>query len=160
MKAIISIIFLFSLVFASPAFAITAGEIPGASQLISDAPKVEKIGGLVDVLKTIVKWTYIIFFIIAVLFIIFAAYNYLTARGDPEKVKNVNSQLIYAAVAIVVALVAVSIDLIIKNFITSGGSGGGTEYWPTPQGFQKNYYPLGGNKQGKESGVNDLWKQK
>ncbi len=140
-KIIISIIFLFSLVFIPSVFAITAGQIPGASELISDAPKVEKIGGLIDILKAIVKWTYIIFFLIAVLFLIFAAYNYLTAQGDPEILKKVHNQLIYAVVAIAVALMAVSIDVIIKNFITGGGSSG-AEYYPTPQGFQRTYYPL------------------
>ena len=144
LKIFILIIFLTFLISIPSVFAITAGQIPGASELISDAPKVEKVGGLIDILKTIVKWTYVIFFIIAVLFLILAAYNYLTAQGDPEKVKNVHNQLIYAAIAVAVALIAVSFDLIIKNFITSGGQGAGsnTEYYPTPQGFQRTYYPL------------------
>ena len=144
LKIFILIIFLTFLISIPSVFAITAGQIPGASELISDAPKVEKVGGLIDILKTIVKWTYVIFFIIAVLFLILAAYNYLTAQGDPEKVKNVHNQLIYAAIAVAVALIAVSFDLIIKNFIISGGQGAGsnTEYYPTPQGFQRTYYPL------------------
>jgi len=146
MMKVIILSFLISINFLIPVssvFAITAGQIPGASELISDAPKVEKIGGLVDVLKAIVKWTYIIFFIIAVLFILFAAFTYLTAQGDPEKVKNARDQIIYAAIAVAVALIAVSFDLIIRNFITSGGQGGNDQqYWPTPQGFERRYQPL------------------
>lgn len=138
------LIFISLLISISSVSALTAGQIPSAGELISDAPSVGKASGLIDILKAIVKWTYVIFFIIAVLFLLLAAYNYLTAQGDPEKVKSVHNQLIYAAVAVAVALMAVSFDLIIRNFITSGGQGGGsgTQFWPTPQGFEQRYQPL------------------
>jgi len=78
------------------------------------------VGGLVDVIRNVVKWVYIIFFVIAVLFILFAAFSYLTAGGDPEKVGKAKSQIIYAAVAIAVALLAVGFEVIVKNFLQSG----------------------------------------
>jgi len=63
--------------------------------------------------------------ILAVIFVIVAAFKYLTAAGDPEKVKSANHQLIYAAVAVVVALIARGVPLIVGSFIgTSGGFGG------------------------------------
>lgn len=78
------------------------------------------VSGAVDVIRNIVQWVYIIFFIIAVLFIILAAFTYLTAQGDEEKVKKAKDQIIYAVVAIVVALLAVSFDQIISNFLSTG----------------------------------------
>jgi len=51
-------------------------QIPGISQVGPTS-----VTGTVDVIKNIVKWVYILFFIIAVLFIILAAFNYLTAQG-------------------------------------------------------------------------------
>jgi len=78
------------------------------------------VSGTVDILKNIVRWIYIIFFIIAVMFILFAAFTYLTAQGDPEKVKSAKDQIIYAAVAIIVALLAVSIDTMISTFLSTG----------------------------------------
>ena len=161
LKIFISIIFLTFLVsISSPVFAITAGSIPTSGDLgIKKTLQDETAKGLKGVIGTIVRWTYIIFFIIAVLFIIFAAFTYLTAQGDPEKVKNATNQIIYAAIAIVVAFMALGIDLIVKSIINDqGGGGGGTQYWPTPQGFQKTYYPFGGGptNTGKESGVNNL----
>ena len=139
-KIIFSIIFLFSLVLISQVFAITAGQIPTSQDMgIQKVIQSETAEGLKGVVAAVVRWIYVIFFIIAVLFLLFAAYAYLTAKGDPETIKNVHNQLIYAAIAIVVALIAVSVDLIIKNFITTGGQGGGGTYW------SKRYYPLGGD---------------
>jgi protein-S-isoprenylcysteine O-methyltransferase Ste14 len=79
------------------------------------------VGGLVGVFAQIVRWVYIIFFTVAVLLILFAAFTYLTAAGNEEKVKNAKDRLIYAAVAIVVALLAVGFQTIIRNFLVSGG---------------------------------------
>ncbi|MEK6690024.1 MAG: hypothetical protein AABY78_01835 [Nitrospirota bacterium] len=59
------------------------------------------VSGLVYTLGQIVQWAYIIFFIIAVMMIILAAFSYLTAGGDEEKVKAAKSRIIYAAVAII-----------------------------------------------------------
>ena len=80
------------------------------------------VGGLADVLKGVIRWIYIIFFVIAVMFIIFAAFSYLTAGGDPEQVSKAKSRIIYAAVAIAVALLAVGFEVIIRNFLVSPGA--------------------------------------
>ncbi len=141
LSLLISISFL---ILISSVFAITAGQIPDSGDLgISKTLQNETAGGIKSIIETIVRWTYIIFFIIAVLFIIFAAYTYLTAQGDPEKVKNAHNQIIYAAIAIVVAFMALGIDLIVKSIIDNqGGGGGGKQYWPTPKGFEQRYQPL------------------
>ena len=81
------------------------------------------VGGLVDVVRGVVRWVYIIFFILAVLFILFAAFTYLMAGGEPEAVNKAKTQLIYAAVAIAVALLAVGFEQIIQAFLTSPTSG-------------------------------------
>ena len=78
------------------------------------------VSGLVSVLGKIVQWTYIIFFIVAVLMIILAAFSYLTAGGDEEKVKTAKNRIIYAAVAIIVALLAVGFESIIRTFLSTG----------------------------------------
>lgn len=78
------------------------------------------VSGLVSIFSDIVKWIYTIFFIVAVMFVIFAAFTYLTAGGDPEKVGKAKDQIIYAAVAIIVALLAISLKSIIESFLISG----------------------------------------
>lgn len=99
----------------------------GSAVLVGAAPPpipgspITTVTGVVDVLDNIVRWVYIIFFILAVLFIIFAAFTYLTAGGDEDKVKKAKDQIIYAAVAIIVALLAVGFRPIIENFLSTGG---------------------------------------
>ena len=75
------------------------------------------VGGFVNLLGTILQIFYTIFFIIAAVFIILAAFSYLTAGGDDEKVKSAKQKLIYAIVAIVVALIATSVNVVISNFL-------------------------------------------
>lgn len=101
-----------SLLLASSAMAIA---IPGINQT---GPTT--VSGMVDIVRSVVKWVYVIFFIIAVLFILMAAFTYLTAGGDAEKVKSAHNQIIYAAVAIVVALIAVSVDTMVSTFLSTG----------------------------------------
>jgi hypothetical protein len=57
-----------------------------------------------------------------VLFILFAAYNFVQGGANPEKVKVAKTQLKYAVIAIVVALVASGASWIIAQFLASGGT--------------------------------------
>ena len=102
-----------SILLSSAALAQVAS-IPG-----TESTGVSTIGQIVDLLRYIVRWVYIIFFILAVLFIIFTAFTYLTAGGDEEKVKKAKNQIIYAAVAIIIALLSVAFETVIKTFISA-----------------------------------------
>ena len=75
------------------------------------------IAGVESLLNRILNIVFVIFFIIAVLFIILAAFGYLTAGGDDEKIKSAKQKLIYAIVAIVVALLATGIDNIVEGIL-------------------------------------------
>ena len=90
------------------------GDIPGVQRV---GPTT--VGGLVDILRNVVRWVYIIFFVLAVMWILLAAFNYLTAGGEAEKITKAKNMLIYAAVAIVVALLAVGFETIIRNFLAA-----------------------------------------
>ncbi|MDP2856268.1 MAG: hypothetical protein Q8N90_04135 [bacterium] len=81
---------------------------------------ITSVSGVWNFVNTIVKWVYWFFFAMAVLFIVFAAFSYLTAGGDPGKVKKANTQLIYAIVAIAVALIAYGIEALVRSALTSG----------------------------------------
>ncbi len=101
------------------AFAITAGTIPtgGDLKITGAATNVKSTGDILNLIGDVVGYVYTVFFIVAVLFIIFAAFNYLTGGDAPEKIKSAHSQLIYAAIAIAVALLAVTAQVIVGNFI-------------------------------------------
>ena len=70
-----------------------------------------------DKIETLLSWFVGIFFLVATVFIIIAAYKYLTAKGDPDAVKEAQNRLIYAVIAIVVAILAYSIPRIVESFL-------------------------------------------
>ncbi len=70
-----------------------------------------------DILNTIVNWFFAILIVLAVIFIFVAAFYYLTAAGDAEKVKTAHTTLIYALVAIAVALLAKGIVYLVGNIV-------------------------------------------
>ena len=87
--------------------------IPG----VNPVGRISTVGSLVDTVRFVVRWVYIIFFIVAVLMILSAAFTYLTAAGNEEKVKKARDMIIYAAVAVAVALLAVGFEQIIRTFL-------------------------------------------
>jgi len=97
------------------------GTLPSSENLNLSSP-IKESSELIDVIARIVGWIYIIFFIIAVMYILFAAFNYLTGANDPEKIKTGRNQIIYAAIAIAIALLAVGARTIIEGFLGGGGS--------------------------------------
>ena len=83
-------------------------------------PNITDIQGIYSLVEKFAKWLQAFFFIIAAIFIIMAAFGYLTSAGDDDKVKKAKSQLVYAVVAIVVALLAFVMVTILKNFLGAG----------------------------------------
>lgn len=76
------------------------------------------IGGWVSILITIVRWFYTIIFIIAVLFILLAAWNFITSKGDPTKTKTARGQLLWAVIGIAVALISYTIIYFVRTLVT------------------------------------------
>ena len=72
-------------------------------------------------LCVVFAWMFYFLIVVAVIFVIVAAFKYLLAGGDPEKVKAAGATLLYAAVAIGVALLAKAIPLVIGSFLGASG---------------------------------------
>jgi hypothetical protein len=72
-----------------------------------------------SILSNIISIAFYILMFLAVLFIIFAAFKYLTAQGNPENLETAQRMLLYAVVAIVVGLLARSVPLIISSFVNN-----------------------------------------
>jgi ACR3 family arsenite efflux pump ArsB len=84
---------------------------------------ITNVSQILNIVRYVVTLVYWLFFLIAILFIILAAFNYLTAGGDPLKVKKASNQLIYAVVAVAVALIAWGITSIVQNALQQGQGG-------------------------------------
>ena len=81
---------------------------------------ITSLQSVLQLLCTVFAWAFWFLIVLAVIFIIVAAFKYLTASGDPEKVKSAGTMLIYTAVAIVVALLARAIPAVIGSFLGAG----------------------------------------
>ncbi|MEK7114472.1 MAG: hypothetical protein AAB832_00180, partial [Patescibacteria group bacterium] len=136
---------------------VTPENIAGGGVIKVEKSPIQNVSGIVGIAASVVRWIYVIFFIIAVMYVLFAAFAYLTENDDSEKMKVVHSRIKYAAIAIAIALLAIGLELIVKNFLTTGGgdSSGGTgggDYWRVNQGNlptesqNVRWTPFGGDK--------------
>ncbi len=78
-------------------------------------PGPESVGEAIGWFGTVLSWVANIFWIAAILFIFWAAFLYLTAAGDPEKVKKASHTLLYAVIAIVIGLMAYGIPKLVGS---------------------------------------------
>jgi len=68
-------------------------------------------------LESIVNWLFTILLVVAVIFIIFAAFTFVTAGGDPEKVNTARNQVMYALIGVAVALLAKGLVILVQTII-------------------------------------------
>lgn len=82
----------------------------------------ESVGDLEDLIDTITNWFFFILITVAVIFIILAAMQFITAGGDSAKVSEARTKLIWAAVGIGIAILARSIPVLVKSLLGAAAS--------------------------------------
>lgn len=88
-------------------------------ETIPPAP-ITNIEGFLNILRFIANLFFTILMILAVIFILLAAFHYLLAFGNPERVQAAHTMLIYSIVAIAVALLAQGVRVIVQNILQRG----------------------------------------
>lgn len=78
--------------------------------------------GIASTLTTISTWFLGILLILAIIFIVYAAFLYLTSGGDDEKVKSAKRALVYAVIAIAIGLLAKAIVYLVIALTQTGGT--------------------------------------
>lgn len=66
--------------------------------------------------------------LIAVVFVVYGGFKYMTANGDEEQIKAAKKTIVNAVIGLIVILLAWAIVSVVANFISdvpAGGSGGG-----------------------------------
>lgn len=81
---------------------------------------VATMSALLARITILVNWFFAFFLVLAVFFLLWAAFMYLTSAGDEEKVGKAKKALIWAIVALVVAFLAKGIITLVKGFVTVG----------------------------------------
>lgn len=102
---------------ALPLLALAQGT--GITQPIGPPTINFNIQTVINILNNVVTWVFTIFLIVAVIFIIIAAFRYLFSGGDPAGVKGATQAVVFAAVAIAVALLSVAIRFIVQQLVGS-----------------------------------------
>ncbi len=101
---------------AAPAPAPITPTGPGIISGATDVPTIATTAtGVLGILCVILTWVFYALIVLTVIFVIVAAFKYLTSGGDPEKVSSANHMIVYAVVAIVVALIARGFPFIIGS---------------------------------------------
>ena len=70
-----------------------------------------------EILNRISNWLFGLLILLAGLFIMWAAYKYLTAGADPESAKEAKKIIIYAIIAIVIAALSKGMVYIVLQLI-------------------------------------------
>ena len=108
------VVFGLSLVLAAPLMVSAQFDAP-ADNL--PAPRFQSYGGAIGLIEKAANWLLYIVIALAVIFIIYAGFLYLTSGGDEDKTKAAKNYIIYAIIGIAIALLARGIVLLAKNFI-------------------------------------------
>ena len=90
--------------------------------------------GFIAFFNQIATWSAYLFWALAVIFIFYAAFLYLTGSAEEDKIKKAHKQLIYAVIAIVVALFAYGMPALIDSILRSRGTSA-----PASQPYEVNY---------------------
>lgn len=72
---------------------------------------------LFSTINNIVNWIFLIVIAIAVLFIVIAAFMFITSGGSPEKTASARQYILFAAVGIAVALLARAVPAIVRMIV-------------------------------------------
>jgi len=97
-------------------FLVFGDELPFAETPKATGP-ISSPQGIIDLVNNVLFWTATIFWIAAAGFVLYAAYIYLTAGGDAERVNKAHKQLLWAVVAIAVGLMARGLPFLIYTFL-------------------------------------------
>jgi cytochrome bd-type quinol oxidase subunit 2 len=80
----------------------------------TEAP-IETEPELAGFLCNIISWFFWIILVISVIMILYAAFTYATARGDEEKTTVARRTITYAAIGIIIALIATGFPSIVSS---------------------------------------------
>jgi uncharacterized membrane protein len=95
---------------------------PGAQQL-PNAP-IQTLTGVTGFICYGLSWAFTFLIIFTVVFVMIAAWKYLTAGGDAKKAGEANQMILYAAIAVALAIFAKGLPSIVSSFLGSGALSG------------------------------------
>src|SRR5690242_4545588 len=111
------------LILAMPLFAHALTVPPPASGFTIPRPAVNNTDDVANLFCGALTWIFWILIIFSIVMFLVGGYRYVTSGGEAERVRSANKTLLYAAIAVVVALVASGMPSLVSSFIGGGFSG-------------------------------------
>jgi len=72
---------------------------------------------VMEILDSLTNWLFAILLIVAAIFIIVAAFNFVTAAGDPDKTKTARNFVLYALIGVLVGFAAKGLVMLVSNIV-------------------------------------------
>jgi len=72
---------------------------------------------LIALIRNLTNWLFVGFMFLAVIFIILAAWQFISSRGEPQAVLQARTKFLWAAVAVVAAVISRGVAFAIGNII-------------------------------------------
>jgi hypothetical protein len=70
-------------------------------------------------INNIMNWFFVIVLIVAVIFLLWAGFLFITAGGDPDKVNTARQNVMYAMVGVAVAVLAKGIVSLVQGLVAT-----------------------------------------
>ena len=96
---------------------ISVSILAGPAIALAQAPSTAPTADIMATLDSITDWLFAILLVIAAIFIIVAAYNFVTAQGDPDKTKTARNLVMYALIGVLVAFAAKGLVLLVDRIV-------------------------------------------
>lgn len=99
---------------------VVLAQAPPTTLPTSPIQSIDDLFGPTGVVCNIFRYLFFFLILLAVVFILLAAYKYVTSSGDPEKVKGANKQILFAAIAVIIAFIARVIPSVALTLLGGG----------------------------------------
>jgi len=87
---------------------------------VASTPSTPPTGDLIATLNNIIGWMFTLVIGLAVLFLLIAAFYFITAQGDPEKVNSARNFVMYALIGVLVAVLARALISFVADKLAAG----------------------------------------
>jgi uncharacterized membrane protein len=106
----------------------TAMAATAAADPVAPETTLKDMCSVICMIKKIAGWFYGILMVLGVVYVLYAAFLYLISQGDKERIENAKKALIYAIIALVIAVLAGGISAVVEDLggVTGGAAGGGS----------------------------------
>ncbi len=92
--------------------------VPSPAGLSGTLPTpITQTSDITDLATGITQWIFWILIAFSIVMFLVGGYRYVTSGGEPEKVGSANKTLLFAAIAVAVALIAMGMPLLVASFL-------------------------------------------